>query len=145
MAEGLPAARSDDRRRPDPRPTFLLIDDDTLVGRTIAHAAEAFGYRPLRTTSIDRFSASLESERPDIVAVDLCVPGRDGIEIIRFLAERGFRGPVVIISGLDSRVVEAALRLGRALGLSMAEPIAKPFRLADLADRLGREEPLVPA
>lgn len=144
MAERDRASRSLDRR-PDRRPVLLLIDDDALVGRTIAHAAEDCGYRPVRTTSIDRFAEHLLADRPDAVAVDLCVPGRDGIQIIRFLAGQAFLGRVLIISGLDSRVVEAALRLGRTLGLGMTEPIAKPFRFADLADRLGREEPLVPA
>ena len=73
---------------------------------------------------------------PDAVAVDLCVPGADGIEIIRLLAEEKYRGPVIIVSGLDQRILDAALRLGEAMGLNMAEPLAKPFRLEELADRL---------
>lgn len=134
-----------DRGRPDPRPVLLIVDDDALVGRTIGHAAEDCGYRAVRTTSLQSFGRAFEDAPPEAVAVDLCVPGRDGIEIIRFLADRDFRGLVLIISGLDRRVVEAALRLGKTLGLSMAEPIAKPFRFAELADRLGAEEPLIPA
>ena len=130
--------------RPDPRPVLLIVDDDAMVGRIIGHAAEDCGYRAVRTTSLQGFGRAFETAPPQAVAVDLCVPGRDGIEIIRFLADRDFRGLVLIISGLDRRVVEAALRLGRALGLSMAEPIAKPFRLAELAERLGAEEQLIP-
>ena len=130
---------------PDSRPIFLLVDDDALVGRVIAHAAEEFGHRAIRSTGMEGFIQSFEAVRPDIVAVDLCVPGRDGVETIRFLANQDFRGTVLIISGLDGRVLEAALRLGKTLGLTMAEPIAKPFRIADFADRLGKGEAEIPA
>jgi CheY-like chemotaxis protein len=53
----------------------------------------------------------------------------DGIELIRFLANRDYRGPVLIVSGFDRRVLESAFRLGEALGLTMVGPVAKPVRL----------------
>jgi DNA-binding response OmpR family regulator len=129
----------------DDRPSLLLIDDDSMVGRFIAHAAEECGYRSVRTTSIDSFSRFLSNQAPDAVAVDLCVPGSDGVDVIRFLAEESYAGAVIIISGMDRRVLDAALRLGKALGLNMAEPLAKPFRLEELARRLPKAEPMVAA
>ncbi|MDB5699542.1 MAG: hypothetical protein JWN69_2346 [Alphaproteobacteria bacterium] len=122
-------------------PLLLVIDDDSMVGRFITHAAEECGFRTSRTTSAEAFSRSLREHRPDAVAVDLCVPGSDGIEIIRLLAEEKYRGSVIIISGLNRRILDAALRLGEALGLSMAPPLAKPFRFDELADRLERAAP----
>ena len=120
----------------DERPTFLLIDDDTMVGRFIGHAAEECGYRAIRTSSFDSFVENFRRGAPVSVAVDLCVPGCDGVDIIRFLAEEKYPGMVLIISGLDPRIIESALRLGMALGLTMAEPLPKPFRLDHLARRL---------
>lgn len=129
----------------DERPTFLLIDDDTMVGRFIGHAAEECGYRAIRTSSFDSFVESFRRVAPVSVAVDLCVPGCDGVDIIRFLAEEKYPGMVLIISGLDPRIIESALRLGIALGLTMAEPLPKPFRLDHLARRLEvRAEKAVP-
>ena len=127
------------------RPSLLLIDDDSLVGRFIAHAAEDCGYSPIRTTGFDRFIRIFRANPPDAVAVDLCVPGCDGVEVIRSLGEARFGGKVVIISGMDRRVMEAALRLGKALGLAMAEPLSKPFRVDELACRLGAPEAAVTA
>ena len=128
----------------DPRlPLLLVIDDDAMVGRFITHAAEECGFRASRTTSAETFSRSLREKMPDAVAVDLRVPGADGIEIIRLLAEEKYRGPVIIVSGLDQRILDAALRLGEALGLNMAKPLAKPFRLDALARRLERAAPEV--
>ncbi len=78
---------------------------------------------------------------PDIVALDLWVPGEDGVELLRYLAERKFAGRVLIVSGLDQRILDAAMRFGQALGLNMAEPLPKPFRVEDLARRLTVLEP----
>jgi DNA-binding response OmpR family regulator len=122
-------------------PLLLVIDDDRMVGRLITHAAEECGFRASRTTSAETFGRSLREQMPDAVAVDLCVPGADGIEIIRLLAEEEYRGSVIIVSGLDQRILDAALRLGDAMGLNMAEPLAKPFRFGELADRLALAAP----
>jgi hypothetical protein len=48
----------------------------------------------------------------------------DGVELLRFLADEDFRAPVLIVSGFDRRVLESAFRLGEALGLNMAGPVA---------------------
>jgi DNA-binding response OmpR family regulator len=121
---------------PDDRPVLLLIEDDLMVGRFIAHAAEECGYRAIRTTGLEGFRSSFEDQSPDVVAVDLCIPGCDGIEILGLLAEEKFHGTTLIVSGLDRRIVDAATRIGQGLGLHMSEPLAKPFCTEDLARRL---------
>jgi hypothetical protein len=62
----------------------------------------------------------------------------DGVELTRFLADEGYRGPVLIVSGFDRRVLESAFRLGEALGLQMAGPLEKPVRLDVLEELLGK-------
>ena len=66
------------------------------------------------------------------------MPGMDGVELIRFLAEQDYRSPVLIVSGFDRRVLESAFRLGEALGLTMAGPLEKPVRLEELEALLGQ-------
>ena len=78
------------------------------------------------------------------VAMDLGMPV-DGVELLRFLADEDFEGPVLIISGFDRRVLESAFRLGEAQGLQMAGPIEKPVRLEELEDLLNRLKPAVPS
>ena len=73
-----------------------------------------------------------------MVALDLGMPGMDGVELIRFLADQDYGSPVLIVSGFDRRVLESAFRLGEALGLTMVGPIEKPIRLADLEALLGQ-------
>jgi hypothetical protein len=61
----------------------------------------------------------------------------DGVELTRFLADQEYRGPVLIVSGFDRRVLESAFRLGETLGLNMAGPVEKPVRLEALEELLG--------
>jgi YesN/AraC family two-component response regulator len=84
-------------------------------------------------TNDDRlFREFFIEERPDIVALDLQMPGMDGVELLRFLADQNFKGPVLIVSGFDRRVLDSAFRLGEAIGLTMVGPLEKPLRLAEL-------------
>ena len=120
-----PSARSE-------QPLLLLIDDEPTVGRFLAHAAEECGYRALATATADSFRREYRLLRPDAIAVDLAMPGGDGVELLRFLAAEECRAPVLIISGFDRRVIESSFRLGEALGLRMAGPLSKPVRLDEL-------------
>jgi CheY-like chemotaxis protein len=126
-----PAANEPAQLRETP-PLLLLIDDEPCVGRFLAHAAEECGYRALATMNSDSFRREYRLLRPDAIAIDLAMPGGDGVELLRFLAEEQCTAPVLIISGFDRRVLESAIRLGEALGLNMVGPLAKPVRLAEL-------------
>jgi CheY-like chemotaxis protein len=135
MSEALlrapPAANEPAQLRETP-PLLLLIDDEPCVGRFLAHAAEECGYRALATMNADSFRREYRLLRPDAIAIDLAMPGGDGVELLRFLAGEQCRAPVLIISGFDRRVLEASIRLGEALGLHMVGPLAKPVRLDEL-------------
>ena len=115
-----------------PQPRLLLIDDEPALAEFLANAARESGFEPVITSEDWQFREEFLGERPDMVALDLGMPGMDGVELIRFLADQQYSAPVLIVSGFDRRVLESAFRLGEALGLSMAGPIAKPARLEEL-------------
>ena len=71
------------------------------------------------------FRDEFHADVPGMVALDLGMPGMDGVELLRFLAAESFDGPVLIISGFDRRVLESAFRLGEALGLQDGRPARK--------------------
>ena len=110
------------------QPRLLLIDDEPTLAEFLAAAARDSGFDPVITERDDEFRDNFLGERPDMVALDLGMPGMDGIELIRFLADQNYDAPVLIVSGFDRRVLELAFRLGEALGLNMAGPIEKPVR-----------------
>jgi len=114
------------------QPRLLLIDDEPALAEFLATAARESGFEPVVTAEDGQFREEFLAARPNMVALDLGMPGMDGVELIRFLAEQDFRSPVLIVSGFDRRVLESAFRLGEALGLSMAGPLEKPVRLEQL-------------
>ena len=114
------------------QPRLLLIDDEPVLAEFLASAARESGFEPVITSEDREFRDSFLAERPNLVALDLGMPGMDGVELLRFLADQRYAAPVLIVSGFDRRVLESAFRLGEALGLRMTGPIEKPVRLEDL-------------
>ena len=117
-------------------PRLLLIDDEPALADFMADAASGCGFEPVVTSNDQQFRDEFLAGRPDMVALDLGMPGMDGVELLRFLAGQDYRSPVLIVSGFDRRVLESAFRLGEALGLNMAGPLEKPVRLERLETML---------
>ena len=120
------------------QPSLLLIDDEPALADFLASAAQESGFDPVITGNDDAFRQAFLAQAPDMVALDLGMPGMDGVELIRFLADQHYAAPVLIVSGFDRRVLESAFRLGEALGLTMVGPIEKPVRLEVLEEMLSR-------
>ncbi|HEX8468138.1 MAG TPA: response regulator [Allosphingosinicella sp.] len=126
--------------RPAARRRLLLIDDELSVARLIAHAAEECGFEAIITVTAESFRSQYLACDPEVVVLDLALPRSDGVELLRFLAEEKSGALVLPISGFDERVLEAAMRLGTALGLRMTGPLQKPVRIRQLMDAMqGRE------
>ena len=122
-------------------PRLLLIDDEPALAAFVAKAADMCGFEPLIAEQDQQFRDKFHEHRPQMVALDLGMPGMDGVELLRFLADQEYREPVLIISGFDRRVLESAFRLGSALGLQMVGPIEKPARLEELEAILNELRP----
>jgi len=120
------------------QPRLLLIDDEPALAEFLADAARETGFDPIVTSNDAEFREQFLAISPEMVALDLGMPGMDGVELLRFLAEQSYHSPVLIVSGFDRRVLESAFRLGEALGLTMAGPVEKPVRLEDLESVLNQ-------
>ena len=123
------------------RPRLLLIDDEPALAAFVANAAAMSGFEPVVASNDSLFREQFQAETPRMVALDLGMPGMDGVELLRFLSAEAFEGPVLIISGFDRRVLESAFRLGEALGLRMVGPLEKPVRLEALEAILRQHRP----
>ena len=113
---------------------LLIVDDEVAIGSLIAAAALGCGYDAHAMTDADSFKRQFLSFRPTLVALDLSMPGEDGIQLLRFLAESECDAGILIVSGFDQRVIECAASLGRGRGLRMLGTIPKPFRLGSLRE-----------
>ena len=126
-------------------PRLLLIDDEPALAAFVAKAADLCGFEPVIAEQDQQFRDFFRESRPKMVALDLGMPGMDGVELLRFLSGEEYQDPVLIISGFDRRVLESAFRYGEAIGLQMVGPLEKPARLEELEEILNRLRPsLVP-
>lgn len=116
--------------------SILIVDDDPAMARTVARIAEMNGFATRTAGSAGEFRTAFEREVPDLVVLDLNLGDSDGVELLSFLGSAGFSGPVLMLSGSDRRVLEAAKRVGAGLGVRVARTLEKPVRGADLSAAL---------
>ncbi len=121
-----------------PGAPLLILDDEAEIGGFISRIALLCGLTPSVTTDLVAFQHSFAANPPAHVILDLQMPGADGIEVLRWLAERQCRADIVIMSGVDQKVIESARRLGLERGLKIADTLQKPFRVDDISAILNR-------
>lgn len=110
----------------------LVIDDEEDLCEIIAEMAERRGLE-VRTLSNTADTASvLASFLPDFVMLDLMMPGIDGVELLRMLAEHAKGAKLCLMSGSDARVLNSARRLGSAHGLDVVAALEKPLDMQAL-------------
>jgi EAL domain-containing protein (putative c-di-GMP-specific phosphodiesterase class I) len=117
---------------PDTSNKLLVIDDQADLCEFISEAAAAMGFDARAVTEPDAFRRAVQEFQPTVVVLDLQMPGADGIELLRYLGERGSKAQVLVASGMDQRVLATAQQIGRAQGLNMLGALQKPIMLSDL-------------
>ena len=68
------------------------------------------------------------------------MPEMDGIEVLRLLGEQQCKARIVLMSGMDNRVIETAEKLAHTLGLSVVGHLQKPFPLPELKASSGGQQ-----
>jgi two-component system phosphate regulon response regulator PhoB len=87
---------------PGSRPTVLICDDAATL-RELARASLGDGYRFLEATTVAEAEEALKRRRPDVVLLDLMLPGGSGIDVLQTVRRRrGARIPVVVVSAWSS-------------------------------------------
>lgn len=115
---------------------LLIIDDEPDFALFVRKVAETCGYEARTTTSPEEFRRFLREWQPSHIILDLVMPELDGVEILRFLAREYNHARILIMSGFDSRVVDAARRLGMERGLNIVGTLQKPLRAKELKEIL---------
>jgi EAL domain-containing protein (putative c-di-GMP-specific phosphodiesterase class I) len=115
-----------------PSRRLVVLDDEPLFREFVCEVARSCGFETFDTGSPGVFESRLRLDRPHAIVLDLVMPDVDGIEVLRNLSAQLVNIPILIASGMDSRLLDTALRLGEARGLHMAGVIQKPIRAAAL-------------
>jgi EAL domain-containing protein (putative c-di-GMP-specific phosphodiesterase class I)/FixJ family two-component response regulator len=123
------------RKRAD-RP-LLILDQDADHAHELAAIASEHGFEASIATDLGEFHRKRDNSTR-VIILDLEIDPSDGIEIIRGLAGDNCEASLIIIGDIDRRILNAAERLGRARGLTVAGVLPKPvnrFGLLRLLDR----------
>ena len=94
-------------------PRVLVVDDEPSMRWTMAEFLRRGGYEPLAAADCDAALAVADGGELDAAVVDLILPGRSGLELLRELSARGEYVPVIMITGEpDSPAVAEIVRMG---------------------------------
>ena len=111
-------------------PVVLVVDDDPRLLRALDLNLRARGYTALLSDTGERALKLVAHHRPDLVLLDLGLPGMSGLDVIRGL--RGWTDvPVVVLSGRDTEPMKV-----QALDLGADDYIVKPFGMDELFARI---------
>jgi DNA-binding response OmpR family regulator len=110
--------------------TILVVEDEATLRESLRYTLTRQGYHVL--TAADGLSAleSARAHRPDLVILDLILPGMDGLEVCRLL-RRESSVPILILTARDEEV-------DRVIGLEMGadDYVTKPFSMRELVARV---------
>jgi DNA-binding response OmpR family regulator len=110
--------------------TVLVVDDEPIVREVVVRYLEREGYSTLEADHGDRARDLIERTSPDLVVLDVMLPGTDGLELCRWIRSRSDL-PVIM---LTARGEEADRIVGLELGAD--DYVTKPFSPRELAARV---------
>jgi two-component system response regulator RegA len=119
---------------------LLVIGDDLTLHELVKDVAEPHGFEVAAPAASKIFKSTTRSWSPTLIVMDLKRPSSDGIEILYDLAVIKCTASIILVSSLDSRTLDSALRLGAERGLKMAGVIRKPVPRRELDDLLVRHK-----
>src|SRR6184192_3452617 len=109
----------------------LIVEDDSVIADGMARHLAAAGFDPVVTPKGDQGLARLRFENPDIVVLDLMLPGRDGWSVIESARAEGIATPIVVVSARGTEHDRV-----HALELGADDYLVKPFSMKELVARV---------
>src|SRR5215475_5655497 len=110
--------------------TILIVDDEPAARYGLRRALES-KYRIAEADSAEAAAPAVETEKPDLILLDVVLPGLDGVSFLKSLRDQGNDVPVLMVSALDTaKTAVDALRVGAA------DYLVKGFELDELRARV---------
>jgi EAL domain-containing protein (putative c-di-GMP-specific phosphodiesterase class I) len=120
---------------------ILVLDDEPFMHQLLARMLANLGYAPI--FACDKGHIALElidssDESPNLILLDINMPEMDGLEFVRRLVERRYTGSLILVSGEDERMQQAAEKLARTHGIAVLGHLHKPATPEGLAGLIGK-------
>ena len=112
------------------KPFVYIVEDDAAIAGELARALEREGFRTAAAERFDRVVPDILAAAPDLVLLDLTLPGTDGQFIARDLREHS-QVPIIVLTSRTTEIDEVM-----AMNLGADDFIPKPYRLRVLVARI---------
>jgi DNA-binding response OmpR family regulator len=109
----------------------LIVEDDAVIAEGMARHLAASGFDPVVVPKGDQGLARLRFERPDVVVLDLMLPGRDGWSVIESARAEGIATPILVVSARGTEHDRV-----HALEIGADDYLVKPFSMKELVARV---------
>ena len=123
---------------------ILILDDEPFMHKLLTRMLANLGYTSVSTCDNGHVALELinsQNDPPNLILLDLNMPEMDGLEFVRRLVERRYAGSLILISGEDERMQQAAEKLAQAHKITVLGHLHKPASPEGLAALLGKWVP----
>jgi CheY-like chemotaxis protein len=117
----------------EPRPCVLVVDDDRDIRDTLELLLDSEGYRAVAAVDGLHALSVVDHERPDVILLDMAMPGLDGPGFCSAYRSRGGAAPIVFVTAALPTAAAAAVE-----GCDAASFVAKPFEIDELLETVAR-------
>lgn len=114
----------------------LVLDDDEFMLEFITHLLRELGVSEVLVATDGRaglFVLAAQVAEIDLLICDIEMPGMDGIEFLRNIADQGYCGKIALFSGVDEDLLKAVERLALVRKLNVIGSLTKPVTIGALA------------
>lgn len=110
---------------------ILIVEDDPDIAELILMHVQEAGYRAIQAPSGEQAMTAFEASAPDLIILDLMLPGIDGLEVCKRIRKQNERVPVLMLTAKSTE-------LDRVLGLELGadDYLTKPFSVVELMARV---------
>lgn len=123
---------------------ILALDDEPFMLKLLSHMLTGMGFSSVilcdnGLSALDQIKG--EGNHPNLILLDLNMPGMDGIEFVRHLVEINYTGSLILISGEDERMLQTAEKLVQAHKIHVLGHLHKPVKKEVLSELMERWTP----
>jgi FixJ family two-component response regulator len=105
---------------------FVIDDDiafcDAVTATLAEHGIKARSFHTAKTAL-----AALDGSHPGVIVLDIALLQSDAVDVLRGLGERGYAGPVQLVTGGRQSLLDAVQRIGQRHGAKLGTPLRKPL------------------
>jgi two-component system, OmpR family, phosphate regulon response regulator OmpR len=111
--------------------TILIVDDDVRTRSLLRSYLEEMGFRATVAEDGSRLEQTLETQKVDLLVLDLMLPGEDGLSLCRRIRGRGLQVPIIMLTAKGNEI-------DRIVGLELGadDYLPKPFNPRELVARI---------